>query len=271
MALVDDVAIMVKGGNGGDGELKYNGFRKGVKVNPSGGDGGRGGSIYIVSSHNLSDLSLFRFKKIIKADNGSKGMPKNHSGKDSADIDLIVPVGTKVLDENGLIADMDTTDKRILIARGGKGGMGSVSDKTEEVKGVRSRGEQGEEKRLRLVLSLIADVGLVGLPNAGKSSLLATLTAAHPKIGNYPFTTLEPNIGMMDKIILADIPGLIEGASKGLGLGTKFLKHIEKTRILLHFIEVTNEDPVTAYETVRGEFEKFNPELLEKKEIIVLN
>lgn len=270
MALIDDVSIKVKAGNGGDGSLKYGGVRKGVKILASGGDGGRGGSIFITASHNLSDLSYFRYKKIISAQSGEKGMPKNHSGKDSADLEIYVPLGTQISDENGMVTDLVRQNDRYLVARGGRGGTGSYRGRREGLEeGDKYKGEPGEEKRLRLVLSIIADVGLVGLPNAGKSTLLSALTAAKPKIGDYPFTTLEPNIGLMGKIVIADIPGLIEGASLGHGLGTKFLKHIEKTGILLHCIESTNPDPLSCYETVRAEFEKFNPKLLEKKEIIL--
>lgn len=270
MALIDDVSIEIKAGNGGDGSKKFGGVRKGIRIQPSGGDGGNGGSIYFVSSHNLSDLSEFRYKKIISADNGGKGMPKNHSGKNALDLEIYLPIGTQVLDENGLIVDLIKDNQRILIARGGSGGVGSYRGRREGYDDQKFKGELGDKRKLRLVLSLIADVGLVGVPNAGKSSLLAVLTAANPKIGDYPFTTLEPNIGMMGKIVLADIPGLIEGASQGIGLGTKFLKHIQKTRILLHCIEVTNPDPVKSYSVVHSEFSKFNPLLLEKKEIILL-
>lgn len=270
MALIDDVSIKIKAGNGGDGSTKFGAVKKGIRIQPSGGDGGNGGSVYLISSHNLSDLSDFRYKKIIRADNGEKGMPKNHSGKNALDLEIFLPVGTQVLDENDPVVDLAQDNQRFLIVRGGKGGIGSFRGRKEGYDDQKFKGELGEERELRLVLRLIADVGLVGLPNAGKSSLLARLTAANPKIGNYPFTTLEPNIGMMGKIMLADIPGLIEGASRGLGLGTKFLKHIQKTRILLHCIEATNPDPVKSYKVVRGEFEKFNPQLLEKKEIILL-
>lgn len=270
MALIDDVSVKIKAGNGGNGSTKFGGVNKGIRILPSGGDGGRGGSVYLVSSHNLSDLSGFRYKKIIRAVDGGKGMPKNHSGKNAPDMEISLPTGTQILDENSPVADLTQNNQKVLIARGGRGGIGSYRGRREGFDDLRFKGEPGEEKRLRFVLSLIADVGLVGLPNAGKSSLLAALTAANPKIGDYPFTTLEPNIGMMGKIMIADIPGLIEGASMGLGLGTKFLKHIQKTRILLHCIEATNPDPVKSYETVCEEFEKFNPQLLEKKEIILL-
>lgn len=279
--LVDDVRIKVKAGKGGEGNQTYMGFRKGVKVGPTGGDGGRGGSVYFLASNNITDLSQFQFKKEIKAQSGENGMPGNHNGKDAPDITVLVPIGTKVIDEgSNLELEITDTQNPILIARGGERGLGSYSLSKREGKQTENR--SGEEKNLRLILSLIADVGLIGLPNVGKSSLLERLTNANPKIGNYPFTTLEPNLGTIPariamqsvagggKIILADIPGLIEGASQGRGLGTKFLKHIEKTKILIHCISATDADPIKSYEIVRNEFEKHNPDLLKKKELILI-
>ena len=267
--LIDDVHIKVKAGNGGDGTQTYMGFRKGVKVGPTGGDGGKGGSIYFLASNNITDLSQFQFKKEIKARRGENGTVGNHNGKDAPDINVLVPIGTKAIDESSNL-DLQITDTQIpiLIARGGERGLGSYSLSRREGKQTENR--LGEEENLHLILSLIADVGLIGLPNAGKSSLLQALTNANPKIGNYPFTTLEPNLGTINKLILADIPGLIEGASRGLGLGTKFLKHIEKTKILFHCISVEDVDPIKSYQTVHTEFKEHNPDLLKKKEIILL-
>lgn len=267
--LVDDVKITVIAGNGGTGAQTYLGFKKGVKVGASGGDGGRGGSVYFLGSHNTSDLSRFQYRKEVKADSGKNGMSKNHNGSDAENIIVVVPLGTKIIDEK-YDREYEITDTKnpILIAKGGEGELGSYNL-------VRKQGKQtnkriGQKTVLHLTLSLIADVGLIGLPNAGKSSLLKALTNATPKIGDYPFTTLEPNLGVLDKLILADIPGLIEGAAEGHGLGIKFLKHIEKTKIILHCISATDKNPIKSYETVRVEFEKYNKELLNKKEIILI-
>lgn len=267
--LIDDVQIKVKAGSGGEGAQTYLGFRKGVKVGASGGDGGRGGSIYFLASNNITDLSEFQFKKEIKAMNGSKGMPGNHNGRDAGDVTVLVPIGTKVIDEAlGEEFEVNDKEKPRLIAKGGKGELGSF--RLSKMEGVQVETRAGEEKALHLILAFIADIGLVGFPNAGKSSLLEKLTNANPKIGDYPFTTLEPNLGTIGKIVIADNPGLIEGASQGKGLGTKFLRHIEKAKILVHCISAEDPDPIKTYEIVRSEFEKHNPELLKKKELILI-
>lgn len=266
--LIDDVKITVTAGNGGEGAHTYLGFKKGVKVGPTGGDGGRGGSVYFLASHNTSDLSHFQFRKEVKADNASKGMSKNHNGRDADDIIVMVPVGTKAIDEK-YKREYEITDTQnpVLIAKGGEGELGSYSLSREGKQTVK---RLGQRTTLHLILSLIADIGLIGLPNAGKSSLLQALTNATPKIGDYPFTTLEPNLGTIGKIILADIPGLIEGASVGHGLGIKFLKHIEKTKILVHCISAEDPEPLRGYQIVRGEFGKYNLDLLKKKELILI-
>lgn len=273
MALVDDVKITIKAGNGGNGSSTFLAKTDSPKTTPDGGDGGRGGHIYFQASHNISDLSQFRFTKNIIGDNGTNGSRKNMTGKSGEDTVILVPPGTKVIDE-------DTTDMveiieegvPVLLARGGQGGDGNFKFKANSSREriPHPEGYPGEEKSLHLIQSLIADIGFIGLPNAGKSSLLTSLTNATPKIGNYPFTTLEPNLGTFGKLVLADIPGLIEGASQGTGLGVQFLKHIEKTKILFHCIDVSDLDPVKTYKTIREEFEKYNPELLEKDEIILL-
>lgn len=267
--LIDDVKIKVIAGDGGQGAQTYLGFKKGVKVGANGGDGGRGGNIYFLASNNTFDLSEFQFKKEIKALHGARGISGNHNGSDAENITILVPLGTKVIEESGKEIEINDTKSPILIAKGGERGEGSYS-LTRQQKNKDQMDTRGEEKRLRLILSLIADIGLIGLPNAGKSSLLKALTNATPKIGDYPFTTLEPNLGTIGKIIIADIPGLIEGASEGVGLGTKFLKHIEKTKILVHCISAVDDDPLVSYKTVRKEFEKHNPTLLEKEEIILI-
>jgi len=267
--LVDDVRINAVAGNGGEGIQTFIGTRKGIKFGPSGGDGGRGGSIYFLASHNENDLSRFQNRNAIKAEHGSKGEIKNHNGRDASDTIVLVPFGTIIKDEKyGRQFEITDTKNPVLVARGGEGELGSYN--LTKKAGKQTVKRIGQSTTLHLSLTLIADIGLIGLPNAGKSSLLKALTNATPKIGNYQFTTLEPNLGVLDKLILADIPGLIEGASEGKGLGIKFLKHIEKTKVLLHCITADDPDPIITYETVRKEFEKYNKKLLSKREIILL-
>lgn len=273
MALVDDVRIKVIAGNGGDGSNTFRTTMESSKRYCDGGDGGRGGNIYFQVSNNVSDLSRFRFQKEVKAQHGEKGMNKNCTGKSGKDTFVLVPPGTKIYNlKTGETNELLELDIPVLIAHGGRGGEGSHNYKPDinHFRPQYKEGERGEEKDLHLVLSLIADVGLIGFPNAGKSSLLNVFTNARAKTGDYPFTTLEPNLGAMGKIIISDIPGLIEGASKGAGLGIQFLKHIEKTKILMHCIDSQEKDPAKAYETVIKEFKEFNLTLLEKNEIILL-
>lgn len=266
--LVDSVSVVVKAGNGGDGAVT---FRSG-KGGPDGGRGGDGGNIYFQGSHNITDLRQFRFEKKITAADGVRGQRQNIFGKNALHTTIFVPLGTSITDLNlGRVLEIVDTTTPLLLAHGGKGGQGNAfKSATNQAPRYSKSGTLGEEKKLHLELKIIAEIGLIGLPNAGKSSLLAALTNATPKIGNFPFTTLEPNIGMLDTHALADIPGLIEGASRGQGLGVKFLKHIEKTKILLHCIESTEADVQKDYETVRHEFENYNASLLEKPEIILL-
>ncbi len=271
--LIDDVVITVKAGNGGNGAVSFRQNEGNPKGGPDGGNGGNGGDVYLVGVDDLSALKQFQFKKVLKADDGVSGKKKNLFGKNAEDLMIKVPTGTRVTDNTGIfICEIDTANEPFLIARGGHGGRGNNEFKSATNQSPRyaESGERGEEKILRFELRLIADVGLIGLPNAGKSSLLSVLTNATPKIGNYPFTTLEPNIGVMDGVFLADIPGLIEGASGGKGLGIKFLKHIEKTALLVHCIDSSIDDPLKAYKIVREEFEKYNTALLDKPELVVL-
>jgi len=271
--LVDTVTLLVKAGNGGNGSssLLHNGLT--FKGGPDGGNGGNGGNIYIQGSTNINDLREFRFKKKINAQDGISGGKQKLFGKNASHMTILVPLGTSVTDTK-LERTYEITDTRrlLLVAKGGKGGRGNTAFKsaTNQPPEYAEYGKPGEEKKLLLELRLIAEIGLIGLPNAGKSSLLSVLTNANPKIANYPFTTLEPNIGMLGKHPIADIPGLIEGAAKGRGLGAQFLKHIEKTKILIHCIELTENDMEKRYETVRREFKQFNESLLEKPEIILL-
>lgn len=272
MALIDDVYITVKAGDGGRGGSAKKQLFGSKKTVPDGGNGGNGGNIYVKGDHNLSDLSQFRFQKSIKAENGVNGQHKDLDGANGEDTTILVPLGTTIRDEdrNEWVEILDDTP--FCVAYGGVGGMGN-HDYKPDLSRKNSRtveGGIGEERKLHLVLNLIADVGLVGKPNAGKSFLLKVLTNAEPKIGNYPFTTIEPNLGVVGKTVLADIPGLIAGASGGKGLGLQFLKHIIKTKILFHCISIEENDPIASYEEVREEFGKFDKSLLEKKEIIVI-
>ena len=282
--LVDNINLIIKAGNGGDGAATF--LRNGLtaKGGPDGGNGGNGGNIYFQGSTNINDLREFRYKKKIAADDGVPGKHKKLFGKNAEHLTIYLPLGTRVTDvDSNKVIEMTDKTTPILVAKGGKGGRGNAEFKsaTNQTPKYAEKGTLGEEKKLFLELRIIADVGLIGLPNAGKSSLLSVLTNATPKIGNYPFTTLEPNIGMLKSQLkspggdwiqyaIADIPGLIEGASKGKGLGVEFLKHIEKTKVLVHCIDSSNENVEKAYSTVRNEFEQYNSSLLYKPEIILL-
>lgn len=271
--LVDNVTLLVKAGNGGDGAATF--LRNSVKPKggPDGGNGGNGGDVYVEGSNNITDLREFRFKKKIIAQDGVSGKKKNLFGKNADHTTIKVPLGTQITDlVTKTTIEITDSAKPVLLARGGKGGRGNNEFKsaTNQTPMHAETGEPGEEKKLLLELKLIAEIGIIGLPNGGKSSLLAALTNAQPKIANYPFTTLEPNIGMLGTHALADIPGLIEGASTGKGLGIEFLKHVEKTKVLVHCIDLTDTDLMVAYKTVRREFNQYNPILLKKPEIILL-
>src|SRR3990167_7176847 len=272
MVLIDDVRIKVAGGDGGNGSMTTLRMPTGTKSYSDGGDGGNGGNVYAVPSSNISDLNQFRYVKSVVADDGGKGLGKNQHGKNEEDKTILLPPGTKIIDEaTGEEIEMTDQVDPVLIASGGRGGRGSHGFRPGPAHYTyTNEGGRGERKNLHLILSLIADAGFIGFPNAGKSSLLARLTNATPKIGNYPFTTLEPNLGVMGKIVIADIPGLIEGASQGKGLGITFLKHIEKTKLLMHCIDSQDPDPLITYKKVLGEFEEFNLDLLKKREVILL-
>ncbi len=271
--LVDNVTITIKAGDGGNGASTF--LRNGMTARggPDGGNGGNGGNIYFLGSNNINDLRMFRFKKKLTADSGIAGKHKRLYGKNADDMTILVPIGTKITDvDTNKTYDILDPKTPLLLARGGKGGRGNLEFKTsiEQAPTYAESGTPGQQKILLLELRLIADIGLIGLPNAGKSTLLTALTNATPKIADYPFTTLEPNIGMMGSHPIADIPGLIEGASSGKGLGITFLKHIEKTKLIIHCVELSGDGLLERYKTVRSEFEKFNPKLLEKPEIVLL-
>jgi GTP-binding protein len=254
--LIDKAEITIRGGHGGAGMPKK-------PKGPDGGKGGDGGDVYINSSSNLTLLNQFSQKDLFTAENGAMGARNNKTGKNGEDIEILMPVGTSIYNKKTgeLIFEISKTGERFLICRGGRGGWGGITAE---------KGERGEEKKVLLNLRLIADFGLIGLPNAGKSSLLNELTNAQVKTANYPFTTLEPNLGVFEEKCLADIPGLIEGASEGKGLGIAFLKHIEKVKILLHCISCVSPDVLKDYKTVRKELADFKPELTKKTEVLIL-
>ena len=267
--LIDEAEIIIRGGHGGAGLVSFRGKKGG---GPDGGDGGRGGSVYVKATSDIYALQQFLSKKVCKAEDGEGGGVGIRSGANGRDLILTMPVGTLITDEKGSEIELTTIGQEVLLAKGGLGGRGNESFKspTKTTPTYAQKGLKGQEKRLKIKLKLIADFGLIGLPNAGKSSLLNEITNANIKIGDYPFTTLEPNLGVLNGKVLADIPGLIEGASEGKGLGHKFLKHIEKVKLLLHCISCESDDPLKDYKIIREELKKFNPDLLNKKEMILL-
>ena len=267
--LIDEAEIIIRGGHGGAGLVSFRGKKGG---GPDGGDGGRGGSVYVKATSDIYALQQFLSKKICKAEDGEGGGVGIRSGANGRDLILTMPVGTLITDEKGSEIELTTIGQEVLLAKGGLGGRGNESFKSpnKTTPTYAQKGLKGQEKRLKIKLKLIADFGLIGLPNAGKSSLLNEITNANIKIGDYPFTTLEPNLGVLNGKVLADIPGLIEGASEGKGLGHKFLKHIEKVKLLLHCISCESDDPLKDYKIIREELKKFNPDLLNKKEMILL-
>jgi len=279
MKFLDQIKIYVKAGDGGSGSASFRREKFVEFGGPDGGDGGDGGSVVLVAAENLNTLIDFRFKQHFKAERGHNGMGKKKSGKNGKDLFLKVPVGTQIFEEdnNTLIEDLKKNGQKIIVAQGGKKGLGNVRFKSSTNRAPRKKteGAEGESFWIWLQLKVIADVGIIGMPNAGKSSLLSVLTKAKPKIANYPFTTLDPNLGVTNysdkEITLADIPGLIEGAHEGTGLGDKFLKHIERCKSLIHLIDITNEDILENYLKIRKELSKYSNSLLKKKEIIVFN
>ncbi|KKP64976.1 MAG: GTPase obg, partial [Candidatus Moranbacteria bacterium GW2011_GWF2_34_56] len=270
--LIDDVTIKVKAGKGGDGMVAF--AKTLMNQGPTGGDGGRGGNIIVRGVNDLGALRPFKTKKLVTAKDGGQGEQNMRTGANGEDGIVIVPVGTVVHDlTNKKDYEVNKIGQEIVIAKGGNGGFGNFyfRSSTNTTPEQANPGQMGETVELRLELKLIADIGFVGYPNVGKSSLLNELTNASSKVANYKFTTLEPHLGVYYELILADIPGIIEGASEGKGLGHKFLRHIERTKILFHFIAADSEDPIQDYEIIRGELGKFNPELLKKDEWIIVS
>ena len=279
MKFLDQSKIYVKAGDGGSGSSSFRREKFIEFGGPDGGDGGHGGSIIFSVDKNLNTLIDFRYKQHFKAEKGQDGKGKKKTGKSGKDLILKIPVGTQIFEEdnNTLIEDFTKSNQKIIIAKGGKGGLGNVRFKSSTNRSPRKKtdGDKGESFWIWLQLKVIADIGIVGMPNSGKSSLLSALTSAKPKIANYPFTTINPNLGVANyndkEVTLADIPGLIEGAHEGIGLGDKFLRHIERCKNILHLIDITNENLLENYSKVRKELFKYSDKLIKKREIIVFN
>ncbi|HSE61563.1 MAG TPA: GTPase ObgE [Candidatus Saccharimonadales bacterium] len=273
---VDKVLVHVKAGKGGDGAVSFRHEKFVEKGGPDGGDGGRGGSVIFVADQNENTLVDFRFKQELNAQNGTPGAHRKQRGKNGEDLLVKVPVGTQVYEEGALIADLTVVGQQAIVAQGGDGGFGNAHFKssTRQAPKVAEVGEKGEEKELTLELKLLADVGLLGFPNAGKSTFLSVVSNARPEIGDYPFTTLIPNLGVADidstSLLIADIPGLIEGASQGKGLGDEFLRHVERTQVLLHLIDIYEKDVAAAYETINNELVNYSKALAKRPQIVVL-
>ena len=280
MKFLDEAKVFIKSGDGGDGVIAFRRERFIEFGGPDGGNGGRGGNVYAEAVEGLNTLIDYRYAQHFKARKGGNGAGSDRTGAGADDVVMKVPVGTQILaeDRETLIADLDLPGKRALLAKGGDGGFGNANFKSSTNRAPRRAdpGWPGEEKWVWLRLKLIADAGLVGLPNAGKSTFLAAASAARPKIADYPFTTLHPQLGVVrlnatEEFVLADIPGLIEGASEGAGLGTRFLGHVERCRVLLHLIDGSQADPAGAYRLIRNELAEYGGGLAEKPEIVVLN
>ena len=279
MKFLDQAKIFVEAGYGGSGSASFRREKFIEFGGPDGGDGGSGGSILLVADKNLNTLIDFRFKQHFKAERGQNGMGKKKTGKSGKDLILKVPVGTQIFEEdnNTLIEDLTKYDQKIIIANGGRAGLGNVRFKSSTNRAPRKKtdGSKGESFWIWLQLKVIADIGIIGMPNSGKSSLLSVLTSAKPKIADYPFTTINPSIGVANynnkEITLADIPGLIEGAHEGVGLGDKFLRHIERCKNILHLIDITNDNLIENYSKVRKELFKYSNKLTKKEEIVVFN
>ena len=283
MRFVDEATIKVIAGNGGNGVVSFRREKFIPRGGPDGGDGGDGGSVYLVGSHDLNTLSDFRTIRTYTAEQGQKGSGRNMTGKSGEDLYIQVPIGTLIydIDTEELIGDITEDRQELLVAQGGFHGLGNTRFKSSTNRTPRqcTEGTPGERRELRLELKVLADVGLLGLPNAGKSTLIRAVSHAKPKVANYPFTTLHPNLGVVDvdelrSFVIADIPGLIEGAAEGAGLGVQFLKHLSRTRILLHVIDIApfdQSDPVDSANKILHELEKFNPAMLEEPRWLVLN
>jgi GTP-binding protein len=284
MKFIDEAKIYVAAGDGGNGAASFRREKYEPEGGPDGGDGGRGGSIYVVADRNLNTLIEFRYTRKFLGERGENGASSDRYGKGGKDITLHVPVGTVITDinSNEIVADLDIDGKKALLAKGGRGGLGNLHFKSSVNRAPRqtTKGEPGEERDLKLELRVLADVGLLGLPNAGKSTFIRAVSAARPKVADYPFTTMHPNLGVVrssenKSFVIADVPGLIEGAAEGAGLGIRFLKHLARTRVLLHIVDLAppdpDADPVRDARAIVAELEKYDTELAAKPRWLVLN
>ena len=280
MQFIDKVKIKISSGKGGNGVVAWRREKFVDKGGPAGGDGGKGGSVYLIADEGLSTLLDFTFRSIFKADNGENGFKKSMHGKSAKDLYIKVPTGTIVKDlkTGNIIADLTEHEQTVLIAKGGRGGRGNIHFCTPQNRAPQycEPGEPGIERELQLELKLLADVGLLGFPNAGKSTFISRVSAAKPKIANYPFTTLVPNLGVVrksdgDGYVIADIPGLIEGASEGVGLGLDFLRHVERCRFLLHIVDGTEDDPINNYKIINSELAKYSEKLANLYQVVAIN
>jgi len=275
---VDKVQVSIAAGNGGNGAVSFRQEKFIDRGGPDGGDGGNGGNVIFEASRNQNTLAKFRFQKLVKSEEGQAGSQRRMHGKSGADTIVPVPVGTIIISETGEeLADLKTDGQRVIVAKGGRGGFGNAHfvSSVRQAPKVAEKGERGESLSATLELRMIADVGLVGLPNAGKSTLISVISNAQPEIANYPFTTLIPHLGVVDidketSLLFADIPGLIEGASEGKGLGDEFLRHIERTNVILHLIDAYTDDLKQAYETIQSELKNYRVDLTKKPQIVVL-
>jgi GTP-binding protein len=274
---VDKVKISVAAGNGGNGTVSFRHEIYDPQGGPDGGDGGKGGDVIFLASNNQNTLATFRYQKSLKADDGNNGSSAKKHGRSAKDLVVEVPVGTMVMDEQGeIIADFITDSQQQAVAVGGKGGFGNAhfTSSVRQAPRIAETGEKGEQFTFVLELRMLADVGLTGLPNVGKSSFLASVSNARPEIADYPFTTLQPHLGVVDMagdtLLIADIPGLIEGASEGKGLGDEFLRHVSRTRVLLHLIDINSNDLAADYKTIRAELAAYSPEMAKKPEVVAL-
>jgi len=279
MNFIDKVSVRVVAGDGGDGATSFRREKFVDHGGPDGGDGGNGGSVVFEASRNENTLAVFRYQKELKAKDGQTGMKRRKHGRSAEDLVVNVPVGTVISDGNGtILADLASDGQRAVVAKGGSGGFGNAHfvSSTRQAPKFAEKGEQGDDLEVMLELKMIADVGLVGLPNAGKSTLLGHISNARPEIADYPFTTITPNLGVVDidkhtSLLFADIPGLIEGAAAGKGLGHEFLRHIERTKVLVHLIDIYSEDLVAAYKTIQKELQSYKVDLSDRPQLVVLN